>query len=84
MLLDNVKEVIIGEIVHGFATGNGHMLALDLKKRGAIGCFNIEAVARQRQDLFLENNGFASLGDEAVELADGLANLWERHIVGEM
>ena len=84
VLLDNVKEVVIGEIVDGFAARNSHMLSLDLEQRSAIGCFDIEAVARERQDLFLENNGLAALGDEAVELADWLANLWECHDVGEI
>lgn len=65
--LDNVEEVVTGHVLDGLATGHGHVPTFDLEEGLAIDCCDVEAVARQGQDLLLQDKSLGGLGDVLLE-----------------
>lgn len=64
-------------IAHLLATRKRHDFALDLQHRCAICKLDVEAVAGEGEDFFLEHEDFGLGGDELREEGDGLREGWE-------
>lgn len=70
MLLGDGKEVVAVHVKDLLAARDAHHFALDLEDWLAIGKLDVEAVAREGHDLFLEDERLGLVGDEALEDAD--------------
>lgn len=75
--LDNVKEVVACHVLDSLATGHGHMPTLNLEERLAINVFDVEAIAREGEDSFLQHESLRGWGGELLEDAQGARESFE-------
>lgn len=83
VLLDDIKQMVALLIKHLLAAGDGQHLAFDAQDGRAVGELDVEVVARQGHDFFLEHYRFRPAREELREDADGRRDLGEvRHAGG--
>lgn len=75
VLLDDIKQVVPRHVVDCFAARDGQRLALHPKDRLAIGEFDVEAVAGDGEDLFLQHEGLTLTRRQLREDADRISGL---------
>lgn len=71
MLFHDIKKMVPLLVKHLFPPADAHHLAFDAQDRCPVGELDVEVVAGQGQDFFLEHERFGALGGELGEDADG-------------